>query len=136
MTVVFFDGGCPLCSREIGHYARLDRERRFKWIDITKDRELLSAFGISYERAMRRLHVLDRNGVMVDGARAFLAIWSELPRYRFLSRLVYGLRVLNALEMAYSRFADRRYASRCRTGACTAVRKNSIYTISDGSIKP
>ena len=117
-TVVFFDGGCPLCSKEIGHYARLDREGRFEWIDITKDRELLSALGISREQAMRRLHVLDRNGVLVEGARAFLAIWTEMPRYRFLSRLVYGLRALNALEAAYNRFADRRYASRCRTLAC------------------
>ncbi|MFC1681052.1 thiol-disulfide oxidoreductase DCC family protein [Pseudomonadota bacterium] len=118
-TVVFFDGGCPLCSKEIRHYARLDREDRMEWIDISKDRDLLAAFGITYEQAMRRLHVLDRNGVLVDGARAFLAIWSELPRYRVLSRLVYAFRALNALEAAYSRFADRRYASRCRTIACS-----------------
>ena len=35
--VVFYDGGCPLCRREIAHYQRIDRERRIQWTDIQQE---------------------------------------------------------------------------------------------------
>ena len=117
-TLVFYDGGCPLCSREIRHYANLDRAGRIEWIDITRERELLEALHISFPQAMRRLHVLDRNGVVLDGVRAFMAIWFELPNYRVLAATAFRVRALNLLETACFHFAARRYGARCRAGEC------------------
>ena len=119
-TVVFYDGGCPLCSREISHYARMDRAGMIAWVDITRDQTLMTALGVTFEQAMQRLLVLDRNGLLVDGARAFLAIWSELPRYRVLARLIYRCGALTLLEKAYARFAARRYRARCQSLACAS----------------
>lgn len=123
-TVVFYDGGCPLCSREIKHYMQLNTVGRIEWTDITLDRTLINALNVSFQQAMQRLHVLDRTGVLVDGARAFLAIWAELPRYRILTRLIYGCRAVPILEKAYSFFAVRRYKSRCRTLECSVLPPN------------
>ena len=125
-TLVFYDGRCGLCSREIRHYARLDRARKIEWIDFTQDQTLLNLLGISYDQAMHRLHVLDRNGVLRDGVSAFLAIWSELPGYQALARLIYLTHTVPMLEVAYRPFSKWRYKRRMRSQACAVTASNQI----------
>jgi predicted DCC family thiol-disulfide oxidoreductase YuxK len=36
----------------------------------------------------KRLHVIDRQGVLRVGVPAFAALWDETPRYRRLARIV------------------------------------------------
>ena len=117
-TTVFFDGGCPLCAREIAHYQRLDYHRKIQFIDITKDQTLLTALGVTYHSAQRRLHVLTSQGLLTDGAYAFAALWRNLPYYRRLAGLLYSLRLLGALDRLYEVFARWRYRQRCPGGAC------------------
>lgn len=111
-TIVFYDGGCGLCSKEIRHYAHLDRRRQIEWIDFCQDQTLLNALGVTSDQAMRRLHVLDRDGVLRDGVPAFVAIWAELPYYRALSRLVRLFKMVPLLESAYRPFSAWRYKRR------------------------
>lgn len=117
-VTTFYDGGCPLCSKEIAHYRRLDRAGRVNWVDITRDAEALDAVGLDQATAMRRLHVRDADGRLVQGVPAFVAIWRQLPRYRLLARVVSALRLTAPLDAAYRRFADWRFERRCRDGAC------------------
>lgn len=117
-TIMFYDGGCPLCRREIEHYQRLDTAGRIEWLDISRDASLLQAFGITLDTAMARLHVLHRDGWMATGAAAFAVVWSELPYYRVLAHLLYRLNLLPLLERLYNRFARWRFQRRCRDGVC------------------
>jgi len=32
--ILFYDGQCPLCRKEIAHYQRLDRQQRVDWQDL------------------------------------------------------------------------------------------------------
>lgn len=89
-------------------------------VDFTRDPALLDAMGVSYDQAMRRLHALDHNGIMLDGVRAFVAIWSELPYYNLLAKAVFATRSITWLEQCYSRFASWRYARRCDAQVCAA----------------
>jgi predicted DCC family thiol-disulfide oxidoreductase YuxK len=114
----FYDGGCPMCSREIAHYRKIDRADRIRWVDITRESEALSAVGLDLPSAMRRLHVQDTDGRMLRGVEGFVAIWRRLPRWHLLARLVTGLRLVGPLEWAYQRFAERRFKARCAEGAC------------------
>ena len=114
----FFDGGCPLCSREIAHYRRLDRAQRIRWVDITTEPDALAAVGLDQATAMRRLHVQDAAGRLIQGVPAFVAIWRQLPGYRLLARLVTGLKLTTPLDWAYRRFADWRFRRRCQDGHC------------------
>ena len=57
--VVFFDGGCPLCRREIAHYQRLDQQDKVRWVDIHAQPDSLHPYGVSWETAMQRIHLLD-----------------------------------------------------------------------------
>ncbi len=116
-TTVFYDGGCPLCRREIDHYRRIDPTGRIRWLDVTHEHEALFEYDLSVDTAMARLHVMDRDGVWHTGAYGFAAMWEELPRYRWLARLLRRTRLLPALEIIYRPFARWRLKRRCTESA-------------------
>lgn len=115
---VFFDGGCPLCMQEIAHYRRLDREEQIQWVDITRRPDQLAAHGLSLYTAMARFHVLDSRGIWQTGAWGFNEMWSHLPYYRWLARLLTALRLIPLLDKAYTGFARWRVRSRCGADGC------------------
>lgn len=116
--VVFYDGGCPICRREIGFYQRLDREDAIDWRDIARQPKSLEGTGVDWGTAMRRFHVLDVEGRMRTGVDAFALVWEQLPGWWLLARVVRGLRLVGPLERLYGWYADRRYARRCKTNTC------------------
>ena len=116
---VFYDGGCPLCRREIAHYRRIDSTRSLRWVDAANKPETLAEHGLSLQRAMAELHVLDTAGHWQRGVDAFLVIWQHLPAYRWLAKLVTILGLRRPLGFAYRHFAAWRYRQRCKTGSCT-----------------
>ena len=119
--VVFYDGGCPLCRREIAHYLRIDREQRIQWVDIDHENDILQDCGLTRDQAMRRMHVRDSDGQMVSGADAFAALWRHIPRYRFLAALVSLPGIHWTTEQVYTVFARRRYRSRCNDQVCAEL---------------
>ena len=119
--IVFYDGGCPLCRREIAHYQRIDSERRIQWADIQQEADTLRSLGLSWEQAMQRMHVRDSDGQMVSGAAAFAVLWRQFPRYRFLAGLVSLPGIHWVAEQVYTVFARRRYRSRCNDQVCSGL---------------
>lgn len=117
---VFFDGGCPLCRREIDHYRRIEEPGRIRWIDITRDLQTLQDHGLEPRDAMASFHVRSGDGRWHIGAEAFIALWRHLPGYRWLARGCEALRVQRPMNWVYRRFARRRLAKRCAEGACGA----------------
>lgn len=112
---VFYDGGCPVCRREIAHYRRLDRSGRIAWHDIDAHPETLDDHGIDRVEAMRRFHVIDSCGDVRSGAEAFTVVWAELPGWRRVAWLVRRLRLIAPLEWAYGLWAARRWRRLQRT---------------------
>jgi predicted DCC family thiol-disulfide oxidoreductase YuxK len=117
-TTVFYDGGCPLCRREIDHYRRIDLTGRMCWLDVTREHGALDEFGLSVHAAMAQLHVMDRDGVWHTGAYGFAAMWEELPRYRWLARMLRRTRMLPVLDIIYKPFARWRLKRRCTQSPC------------------
>jgi predicted DCC family thiol-disulfide oxidoreductase YuxK len=117
-TTMYYDGGCPLCRREVIHYRRLDHAGRVRWVDISREPAELEARGVTLAQGMARLHGLDREGRLVSGAWAFAAVWRELPGYRWLGRTLGALGLLGPLDAAYRTFARWRFRRRCQEGAC------------------
>lgn len=120
--VVFYDGACPLCRREMAHYRRLDRAERLRWVDAVDEPETLAMHALSLEDAMAELHVLDGSGRWQRGVDAFLIIWQQLPAYRWLAKIVTVLGLRHPLGFAYRHFAAWRYRRRCGSRGCTANR--------------
>ena len=82
---VFFNNSCSVCKLEINHYKKI-ADSNLEWIDITNNDEALKLTQKSQEELLRRLHVIE-NGKVIGGAKAFLIIWSKIPKYKFLSKL-------------------------------------------------
>lgn len=119
--VVFFDGSCPLCCREIAHYRRIDRAKRLHWLDASNKPEELAGYGLDLQSAMTELHVLDGSGQWHRGVDAFMVIWDHLPAYRWLARLVSTTGLRTPLSVGYRHFAAWRYRRRCGTGSCATT---------------
>lgn len=111
-VTVFYDGACSLCSREVRHYRRIDRDHTVEWVDISVLAESPVSYRLSYEDAMARLHVLDSKGRMQTGAAAFVSLWSVLPYYRRLAGIVRGLGLVSLLDRIYQPFARWRMSRR------------------------
>lgn len=86
-TSVLFNANCPVCSFEIGHYARYCRDAGLpiRFDDLNSDAR--AGWGIDADTAARRLYVL-HEGQLTSGIPAFLVLWAQMPRYRWLARIV------------------------------------------------
>ena len=82
---VFFNDSCSICRLEINHYKKI-ADSNLEWIDITNNEEALKLTLKSQEELLRRLHVID-NGEVIGGAKAFIIIWSRIPKYKFISKI-------------------------------------------------
>jgi len=116
---VFFDGGCPLCAREIGMLRRLDRDGRIVFTDISDPGFDPSGTGRDWDELMARIHGRLPDGTLVEGVEVFRLLYAAVGFRRLvaLSRLP-GVRHL--LELGYRLFARHRLrlTGRCGDGAC------------------
>ena len=82
---VFFNNSCNICRLEINHYKKIS-DSNLEWVDITNNEEAIKLTSKSQKELLRRIHVID-NGNVIGGAKAFVIIWSKIPKYKFLSKL-------------------------------------------------
>lgn len=126
--IVFYDGGCPLCKKEIAHYQALDKEAVVLWVDITEQGSVLESYGVSFQEAMTELHAVTESGVVVKGVDSFLLIWQNLKFYRHVARLVISLRLNKLLNVIYKSFARWRLKKRCGDTCDLVSRADSTRT--------
>ncbi|MFN3233000.1 MAG: thiol-disulfide oxidoreductase DCC family protein [Alphaproteobacteria bacterium] len=85
---VYYDGACPLCSREIAFYRQRDGAESMEWIDASAcDADALGP-DLDRKAALGVMHVRGSDGELWRGAESFLAIWRELPGFRWLTWLL------------------------------------------------
>ena len=83
---VFFNNSCNICKIEIDHYKK-HSDDNLEWVDITNNQQAVDLTSKSKEELLRRLHVID-NGQVIGGAKAFIIIWSKIPKYNFLAKIL------------------------------------------------
>jgi predicted DCC family thiol-disulfide oxidoreductase YuxK len=102
-STVYFDGSCPLCRAEIGHYQRKDQDRALCFVDVSET-GAVPPDGVTRERAMKRFHVRTSGGRVLSGAAAFVEVWTRLPKWRWVARAASLPGALIALEWGYRIF--------------------------------
>jgi predicted DCC family thiol-disulfide oxidoreductase YuxK len=114
---VYYDGDCPVCSREMDRCRVRPGAEAIDFVDINRDMTALEADGVSYEAALARLYVRDGRGRLHKGIAAYAVLFEMLPRYRWLARLVRLPGVRPALDGLYGIWAGLRFRTPSRPPA-------------------
>lgn len=98
--IIWYDGACPLCVREIALMRRLDWQQKINFEDIAPE---TATCPLDRQLMLARLHASE-NGVMLSGAAAFAAMWRAIPLLKPLGWAAKNRTILSLLERLYVRF--------------------------------
>jgi predicted DCC family thiol-disulfide oxidoreductase YuxK len=101
---VFYDGSCPLCTREIAFYQRREGADGICWVDVSASNSPEVSPGLSKDQALSRFHVKTGDGTLVSGGAAFAELWAALPGFRPLGRIFQTSFLVWVLNAAYDAF--------------------------------
>lgn len=102
-VTVYFDGDCPVCSREIRWYRGCRGAESVAWVNLCDD-AFAPAGDLDREVALRELHVRRADGSIATGVNAFIELWRELPGWRWLARLAARRGANRVLRSGYGLF--------------------------------
>ena len=104
MTSVLYDGACPICAKEINLYRGQVGAELVRWLDVSRLAEREIPLGLSRREVLDRFHVIGNDGSIKTGAAAFVALWTVLPKFQRVARMVDNPPLLFLLEIGYSLF--------------------------------
>ena len=99
---LFYDGACPICSREVAFLRQKDVEQRLRFTDIADPGFVAS--DRPYEALMARIHARLPDGTYVEGVEVFRHVYAALGYHRCVAISRWpGIRGI--LDIAYRVFA-------------------------------
>ena len=110
---IFFDGGCPLCKREVDFLQSKNQKGYLSFIDInSSDFSLDFKYGISYKQAMERIHAFKSDGSVIKDIKVFQEAYSligmgwiyaptKLPILDKFIEFIYGLWAKYRLKLTF-----------------------------------
>lgn len=123
---VLYDGGCPLCSREIRFLEKRDRGRgRIQFEDIAEPSSDPGTYGLDAHEVVARIHGVLPDGTVVEGVEVFRQAYAAVGLGWLMAPTQWpGLR--RVADLAYRIFARNRLrwtgrASACEAGRCQVV---------------
>ncbi|CAN5726939.1 DUF393 domain-containing protein [soil metagenome] len=105
---VYFDGACPVCSKEIATYQQWNGAERIEWIDASSCSPQELGGQLERVQALAKLHVRDANGQLTSGAAAFVVLWSHFPALAWLTPLLSKPPMIYCLDHMYRLFLKLR----------------------------
>lgn len=99
---ILYNAECPVCNFEISHYAEYSRTKALPLVFEDLNTADLAPWGLTRDQAAQRLYVL-KDGVLYDGIPAFLVLWADMPRYRWLGKIVRLPGIKQVVTLAYDR---------------------------------
>ncbi|WP_373650092.1 thiol-disulfide oxidoreductase DCC family protein [Schlesneria sp. DSM 10557] len=116
---VFYDGGCPLCVREIALLRRWDRKGKIRFTDIDAADFRAEDLGKTQDDLMARIQGRLPDGKWIEGVEVFRRLYQAVgfgPAVA-LTRLPL---VSQILDLGYTLFARNRLrlTGRCQGGSC------------------
>ena len=79
---VYFNNSGKICKAEI-HLYKKEKIDQITWVDITNNSNAKVETSKNYKQLLRRLHV-EKDGKIFSGAKAFLLVWKNIPKYKIL----------------------------------------------------
>ncbi len=121
---IFFDGGCPLCRREVDFLQSRNKEGYLRFIDINRlDLSLELEYGITYKNAMERIHALKSDGTVIKDIKVFQEAYNliglswiysptKLPIIKRIIDYIYGLWAKYRLKITFRPSLDKLCSNR------------------------
>lgn len=116
---VYYDGACPLCSREMRLLAGRDRRHRIRFVDIAAEGFDAASTGVAWEALMERIHARLPDGTVLEGVEVFRRLYTLLG-FGWLVAPTRLPGISHLLDAAYRLFARNRLrlTGRCEDRAC------------------
>ena len=96
---VYYNKSCNICRAEINHYKKQNIEE-IDWIDITNNVAAEKETLKDDKTLLRRLHV-KKDGKIFSGAEAFLLVWKNIPKYKFLYSILKLPLIFQIFSLSY-----------------------------------
>tara|TARA_Y100001970_G_scaffold260583_1_gene342808 strand:+ start:933 stop:1280 length:348 start_codon:yes stop_codon:yes gene_type:complete len=96
---VYFNNSCKICKAEIDLYKK-EKIDYINWVDITNNDTAEKETSRNSRQLLRRLHVKDGDNVL-QGAKAFLHVWKNIPKYKFLYNILKLPIIFNLFSFGY-----------------------------------
>jgi predicted DCC family thiol-disulfide oxidoreductase YuxK len=114
---LFYDGACPLCSREIRFLEKRDRARSISFVDIAAEDFDAGGFGLASVDVTEKIHGKLPNGDTIEGLEVFRRAYSAVGLGWLLAPTGWpGLARLS--DRAYQTFARNRLRWTGRSEKC------------------
>ena len=101
-AVLYYDGSCPVCAREIGFYR--PRAEGVRFVDVSRCGDDALGGDLDRAAALDRLHLRTPDGALVSGAEAVAGVWRRVPGLGWLGRAFAHPVPARALEAFYRVF--------------------------------
>lgn len=105
--LVFFDGECPLCKREIKFLESIIHVGNAKFLDISEEKFEFDKYNKTYSLLMSEIHALKSDGTWLTGMEVFREVYS-LTKFRYLVKLTRLPLIKQIFNICYSIFAKNR----------------------------
>jgi 3-demethoxyubiquinol 3-hydroxylase len=102
--IVYHDGSCPLCAREIAAMRSLTAGEAVSYVDVSASADGQIAADLTAKEAMARFHVRAADGTLLQGAAAFIALWSASPKLKWLAPIGRSRTAIRILDGVYNGF--------------------------------
>jgi len=121
---IFFDGGCPLCKREVDFLKSKNHRGCINFIDInSSDFSLDIKYGFTYKQAMERIHALKSDGSVIKDIKVFQEAYSliglgwiyaptKLPILDKIIEFIYGVWAKYRLKITFRPSIEKLCAER------------------------
>ena len=74
----FYDGDCPLCTKEVALLRGLDRHGRIRFTDFTAPGFDAAAVGLTHDELMARMHGRLPDGALIEGVEVFRRLYAAV----------------------------------------------------------
>jgi len=123
--IIFYDGYCPLCVKEMDALRRHDARQQIKLVDIQSE-QMRHYPNIDKTKAGQILHALTPNGELLLGLDVTYQAWKLVGKGWIYAPLRWSV-VKPLADWAYLGFARNRYRwsklltgkSKCESGQCS-----------------
>lgn len=117
---VYFDAGCPICSKELKHLKSRKQTGKVVYFEVTSQEQFeKEVVGLGFIDVMKVIHGKDADGHVYQGVDVFSELYAR-TNLQFVAVLLKAPFIAPLAKFLYKIWAKRRFKSRCNSISCSS----------------